>query len=87
DPGLPFLILQILLSQKMAKTETHDTYPRIRILKLRYSYKVLLLIWKYCLSLYALVKTLSFLPVVPSYSKLPCVLSTRSMLKPKEFVC
>lgn len=58
----------------MAKTETHDTYPRIRILKLRYSYKVLLLIWKHCLSLYALVETLSFLPVV-SISEIKTCLS------------
>lgn len=67
-PGLwsspPFLILHILFSQKMAKTKTYDTYARIRILKLRYSYGVLLLIWRYCVSLYGLVKTSSFLPIV-----------------------
>lgn len=37
--SLPFLVLHILFSQKMAKTETYDTNPRTRILLLRYSYE------------------------------------------------
>lgn len=42
----------------------HMTHPRLRILKLRYSHGVLLLIWRYYISLYGLVKTLYFLPIV-----------------------
>lgn len=37
--SLPFSVLHILFSQKLAKTETYDTNPRIRILQLRYSYE------------------------------------------------